>query len=1179
MCRRNVLLGQLLVVVLLLLGGAVAHAGSDVFSVNFYYTPWPWPAEDTHNITLEDADQSAGFGDWLTDGWQDIEIPWAPPGPQDPVPITSKKGSTATFTLTAARNGGSYSWDQVRTTLLGDGNGDMMDGHANGTEDEDELIDMTVSDIPFKNYDVIIYMGSQSAQFGDGTGKIVFNGVERGFTLTSGAFDGTFAEIVDATTPGNYIVYEGLKDSSFTVQAWGNGFNHIGPCGFQIRAVQPELAADPSPAEESIDVSRDVVLGWSPGETAAAHDLYLGTDFNRVNDATTSSEVYLGRQDGTTLAPERLQFDTTYYWRVDEVNGAPDNTIFKGDVWSFTTELLAYPIGNVTASSNGIADVGSDPENTVNGSGLNADDQHSIEITDMWLASPAGDEPLTITFEFDRVHRMHEMVVWNYNVAFELLLGFGVKDATVEYSTDGAEWATLGDVALAQATAKSDYAAPTTVDLQGVPAQYVRLLVNSAHGTMGKFGLSEVRFLSIPVHPTEPEPAVGVADISVSTNLSWRAGREAVSHDVYLSTDPDALALIDSVADSSADPGALDLATTYYWRIDEVNETEAVTLWAGDVWSFVTETSVIVDDFESYDDEDSRIYQTWNDGYEIDENGSQVGHSQSPFAELTIVHGGGQSMPLAYDNTSAASSEATRTFGAAQNWTLNGIKVLSLWVHGDPANDAQQIYVKINNTKVPYSGQAPIMSEPRWRQWEIPLEEVANQGVNLQSVTQFGIGFDRIGAVGGQGIVFIDDIQLNRPVVSDVTSIAITVPNGDFEEIYKPGADTITADLGAGWTQGVGPDAPMDDGTALYSDGASGDAVDIPGWIGADAQGWLDNGGTYDRDTAFPNRQGAVAAQIFTPDGLYYYLSNGGAWGNPAGGLIVSDAPVAAIESGLTYTLSMVATGPDGPATPVVLELLADGVALTPSSSVDPALSGDWREFSRTYDAASLAGHVGESLTIRLGVDRGAGGGQTCFDAVSLSYVEPVVSLVENFDSLAVGANMHEVDGWEGWYGDAQWGARVTDVVAYSGTNCLEIVGTRDDLVPNWPQQTSGQWMLKVMQYCPSNVATAGKMYFGALSEYDGAAGTVAWVGSLIADFGTGKAYCEEDQAIQVDLVYDTWVELRVEIDLDSQMAHLYYNDVFLATRPASSIAGVDIWPTDEIETVYFDDFSFEQAL
>jgi hypothetical protein len=77
----------------------------------------------------------------------------------------------------------------------------------------------------------------------------------------------------------------------------------------------------------------------------------------------------------------------------------------------------------------------------------------------------------------------------------------------------------------------------------------------------------------------------------------------------------------------------------------------------------------------------------------------------------------------------------------------------------------------------------------------------------------------------------------------------------------------------------------------------------------------------------------------------------------------------------------------NGGATPVVLDLLADGVVLTPSSTVDPELSGDWQEFSRTYDAASLAGHLGESLTIRLGVGRGASGGQSHLDAVSLSYV------------------------------------------------------------------------------------------------------------------------------------------------------------------------------------------------
>jgi hypothetical protein len=71
----------------------------------------------------------------------------------------------------------------------------------------------------------------------------------------------------------------------------------------------------------------------------------------------------------TTYDPVgRLDFETTYYWRVDEVNAAPDNTVFKGAVWSFTSEPFAYTIPSVVATSNGVSEEGAGPENTVNGS-------------------------------------------------------------------------------------------------------------------------------------------------------------------------------------------------------------------------------------------------------------------------------------------------------------------------------------------------------------------------------------------------------------------------------------------------------------------------------------------------------------------------------------------------------------------------------------------------------------------------------------------------------------------------------------------------------------------------------------------------------------------------------------------------------------------------------------------
>jgi len=230
--------------------------------------------------------------------------------------------------------------------------------------------------------------------------------------------------------------------------------------------------------------------------------------------------------------------------------------------------------------------------------------------------------------------------------------------------------------------------------------------------------------------------------------------------------------------------------------------------------------------------------------------------------------------------------------------------------------------------------------------------------------------------------------------------VAISVPNGDFEQLYKPGTGIPGVVSDGGWTQGVGPDCPIDSGQYLFDDGSTGGVADIPGWIGYDRDEWIALGGTYGRDETTGNLQGSVSAQ--NPlNGVHCYLGNGSNWGNGAGALIVSDAPLATVDSGLTYTLSMMTIGG---VTPVVLELLADGVALTPSSSISPPhVAGEWREFSRTYDATSLSGHAGESLTILLGHGRPAAGTQNRYDDVSLTYVpEPATITLLGLGGLAL---------------------------------------------------------------------------------------------------------------------------------------------------------------------------------
>ena len=477
-----------------------------------------------------------------------------------------------------------------------------------------------------------------------GTDVAIIFAVEEGAELVGGGLAPT--RIAGFSVPGN----NAYDATVMTDQAWALFDAAI---RWLTRSVLPTVAKTPSPADTSADVPRDVVLNWGSGESADTHDVYFGTDFDDVNNASRADPrgVLVSQgQDPNSYAPGPLEYGTTYYWRIDEANAPPDSTIFKGPVWSFETEPYAYPAENVVATSNGISET--DPQKTVDGSGLNEVDQHSSQAFDMWLATPVEGEALWIQYEFEKVLKLHEMLVWNYNVAFEAVLGFGLKDITIEYSVDGQEWTVLGDAELAQATARSDYVANTVVDFGGVPARHVRLIVNSGHGMMGQYGLSEVRFMYIPAQAREPQPADGATDVAADTALSWRAGREAVVHDVLLGTDPEALTVVGSVAEATYMPADLEFGMTYYWQISEVNEADAVTVWEGDLWTFATQAFALIDGMESYDDDANRIFDTWLDGF-ANGTGATVGYFEAPFAERSIVNSGGQSMPLEYVNDTA----------------------------------------------------------------------------------------------------------------------------------------------------------------------------------------------------------------------------------------------------------------------------------------------------------------------------------------------------------------------------------------------------------------------------------------------------------------------------------------------------------------------------------------------
>jgi len=472
-----------------------------------------------------------------------------------------------------------------------------------------------------------------------------------------------------------------------------------------VAAIGGPSTSEPDPADGQEDVPRDAVLKWKPGTGAASHDVYLGTTFDAVDEATTTADplgVYRGRVAANVYAvSERLEFGQTYYWRVDAVSAS--NTLTKGDVWSFTTEVFAYPIENIIATASS-SNEGKGPENTINGSGL--DDTGLLHGNDsvgnMWLSSGDGPQPTWIEYEFDRAYKLYEMWVWNSNDSLESLTGLGLKDVTIEYSADGVDFVTLGTThEFAQGPGTTDYAHNTTIDFRGVAAKRVRLTANSNwKGIFNQFGLSEVRFLYIPVHAKAPSPSSGATEVDLDLTLEWQQGREASVHDVYFSTDEQAVAdgtaPVTTEAETAHGPRALDLGTTYYWRVDEVNDAETPSLWQGDIWSFTTQQYLVVDDFESYNDidppapESNRIFEAWIDGFGTTDNGALVGNDLPPYAEQTIVHGGTQAMPYFYD-TDMKYSEAAMTLSAQRDWTVRGAQELAIWFRGNPGSSSSFI--------------------------------------------------------------------------------------------------------------------------------------------------------------------------------------------------------------------------------------------------------------------------------------------------------------------------------------------------------------------------------------------------------------------------------------------------------------------------------------------------------
>ncbi len=524
---------------------------------------------------------------------------------------------------------------------------------------------------------------------------------EIGRYVWSGSYQKFFNGLIDDVVIFNHVL------SADEIQGIMNGIGGEFP-----------LASTPNPRDGELHEDTWVNLSWRPGDSAVSHDVYLGDNFDDVNDGAEGT--FQGNQAATFIVagfpgfpyPDGLVPGTTYYWRIDEVNDTEPNSPWKGDVWSF-----------------------------------------SVPPKTAYAPDPAdGAEFVDLDVE----------ISWT--------AGFGSKLHTV-YLGDN-----FDDVSNAEAGLPQGSTTYKPASLEPEKIYYWRVDEFDAFATYK----GDVWAFSTPGAAGSLDPVNGAVDVVHTQILSWTPADNATSHEVYLGTDGDAVKNATttspeykgnrSLGSESYDPGKLAWHSNYYWRVDAIYDSGPVK---GLVWSFSTADFILVDDFESYDDIDplpgepgiNRIFDKWIDGYlNPTTNGALVGNDIPPYAETTVVHDGGQSMPYLYDNN-LKTSEATLTLVYPRDWTEQGVTKLSLWFRGSSTNAAERMFVALNGIAVVYHDDPAVTQKTGWTRWVIDLQGFADQGVNLANVNTIAIGLGNRNnpVAGGSGKMYFDDIRLYPP--------------------------------------------------------------------------------------------------------------------------------------------------------------------------------------------------------------------------------------------------------------------------------------------------------------------------------------------------------------------------------------------------------------------------------
>jgi len=497
----------------------------------------------------------------------------------------------------------------------------------------------------------------------------------------------------------------------------------------QAALTPPIRANSPNPGNRATGTKMTPILSWNAGDYVASHEVYFGTDEDAVMNATKDSPEYKGTKalGDESYDPGKLDWYTTYYWRIDEVNSVNPDSPWIGTLWSFTTGdfLLIDNFEDYDAGDNqiwyswhdglGYGAPGTELYFAGNGTGSAVGDETTASYTEETIVH-SGRQSMPLVYDNNKQGFANYSEVeltlttprdWTEEDVAELSLWFRGLPASVGSFTEN--------------PAGTYTITATGWDIAGTADAF-----HYAYKTLTGVGSIEAQVLSVANTDQWAKAGVMIREtLDAGSKFAAVYITPGMGCRFQVRRDTD----IDVVSDSSIATNEQIAITAPYWVKLERD---------------------IAGNFNAYYSSNGTTWQAmaWNPQNILMNSNVYIGLALS-------AHNADATCEAQYSNVSTTGS-------VSGQWASQDV--------GIESNNPEPLYVAVSNAAgtpaVVVHDDTNAATTDVWTEWVIPLQAFADQGIDLTNVDRIAIGLGTKGNMstpGGSGKMYFDDIRLYRP--------------------------------------------------------------------------------------------------------------------------------------------------------------------------------------------------------------------------------------------------------------------------------------------------------------------------------------------------------------------------------------------------------------------------------